>query len=111
MNLLKRQDMNGIEGINFNTLKAILYGDIIDGYPKVDSIILDKILLTDRKKIKCIKNYYSEIKSNNDKKLKANARTCVILHRKYNISCNPFDCIKCHRQLIDLKNNGKVIKF
>ena len=106
MNILKRKELSNIEGIKLDVLKNILNGSTNTENVSVDSIIYDKILLDNGIKINCIKNYYAKEDGTEPKNTRKN--TCPILHKFYDIRCNPFDCERCHNIMIAKRENREV---
>jgi hypothetical protein len=102
--------MNTIEGFNPETLTSILSNDNNEELPTVDSIVFDSILLSNGKKIKCIKNYYDVPGGIEIKKNKTN--NCIVAQRNYDVNAQPFSCTLCHLQLLNkLKNKEVKIKY
>lgn len=105
MNILKRKELNTIEGIGMNNLKRVLNGREVNGV-SVDSVIFNKILLTDGTVINCIKEYYKNVDETVPKN--SNKISCPVMHRFYNLRCTPYDCERCHLQMISKREDRKV---
>lgn len=76
--------------------------------PSIDTIVFDTILLENGQKIKCIKNYYALKDKSVPKKNKVN-NTCMAIQKFYEIRCRPYDCISCHKNMLNKKKNKDVI--
>lgn len=107
MNIFKRKTMNEIEGINIKDLPEILNGRRISNLPSYDSIIFDSILLSDNTKIKCVKNYYVNSLGLGPRKGKSHS-TCVAVQKFFRVGCRPYECDRCHKMMITMRNNGQV---
>ena len=107
MELFQRKNRNMIEGININELDEILINNDSDKKPIIDTVILDTILLSNNKKIKCIKNYYSNLNNESPKKARS-SNTCSAIQKFYNVSCRPYECVRCHRIMLSMRKNNLV---
>lgn len=109
MNIFTRMKTNFIEGIHVNQLEEILNERENSEIPSIDTIIFDTILLDNNTKIKCIKNYYVLKDKSGPKKGKSN-NACMAIQKFYQVRCRPYDCIRCHKNMLSQKRNNKVMR-
>lgn len=107
MNIFTRLKTNKIEGFDINKFSDILNEINSENLPSIDTIVFDTILLDNNQKIKCVKNYYALKDKSVPKKNKAN-NTCVAIHKFYQIACRPYDCISCHKNMLEKRKNKQV---
>lgn len=107
MEIFQRENRNMIEGINIRILDDVLINRYDDTIPSVDTVILDTILLSNNKKIKCIKNYYSRLDDSVPKKARS-SNTCSAIQKFYNVNCRPYECVECHRTMLSMRKNKHV---
>ena len=108
MNIFTRLKANRVEGFHANDLEDILNERGNENLPSIDTIVFDTILLDNGQKIKCIKNYYALKDKSVPKKNKAN-NTCMAVQKFYQVRCRPYDCVSCHKNMLNQKRNKQVI--
>ena len=104
MNIFDRIQLSRIEGYSIKDVRRILNDEESDYLPKVDSIVFNSILLTNGKTIRCVSHYY---KNSDSREVKSKSK-CPMVQKFFGISCSPYDCVRCHKIMLDKRNNKEV---
>lgn len=107
MELFERKNKNCIEGIDSNILTDIL--EYKNKGVKIDTIVQNRIYLSDETALKCINSYYKvdEKTIKSDKSINA----CFRIQKFFNINCDNFDCRRCHIEALKKFKENAIEKI
>jgi hypothetical protein len=106
MNIVMRYLGLGVEGIPLKQLERILTGN---DTVKVKMTGKGMLILSDKKMIKCVKEYYINPNAESTSKIKA-SNQCYYTQRDMNITgVANYSCLSCHQKCIELHSNRDLL--